>query len=39
VIGGLSLATVATLTFVPVFFSMLHRNDKAAAQITDAVDL
>ena len=27
VIGGLLLATVATLTFVPVFFSLLHRND------------
>ena len=26
VIGGLLLATVATLTFVPVFFSLLHRN-------------
>jgi multidrug efflux pump subunit AcrB len=28
VIGGLLLATVATLTFVPVFFSLVHRNDK-----------
>jgi len=25
VIGGLLLATVATLFFVPVFFSLLHR--------------
>ena len=25
VIGGLALATVATLLFVPVFFSLLHR--------------
>src|SRR5580698_3862972 len=28
VIGGLLLATVATLTFVPVFFSLVHRNDQ-----------
>jgi multidrug efflux pump subunit AcrB len=27
VIGGLLLATVATLTFVPVFFSLMHRHD------------
>ncbi|WP_158941759.1 efflux RND transporter permease subunit [Granulicella sp. S190] len=27
VIGGLSLATFGTLTFVPVFFSFMHRND------------
>jgi multidrug efflux pump subunit AcrB len=27
VIGGLLLATVATLTFVPAFFSLMHRND------------
>jgi Cu/Ag efflux pump CusA len=26
VIGGLMLATVATLLFVPVIFSLLHRN-------------
>jgi multidrug efflux pump subunit AcrB len=32
VIGGLLLATVATLTFVPVFFSLVHRNDKLANQ-------
>jgi len=30
VIGGLSFATVATLFFVPVFFSLLHRERKAA---------
>jgi multidrug efflux pump subunit AcrB len=27
VIGGLFLATFGTLTFVPVFFSFMHRND------------
>jgi multidrug efflux pump subunit AcrB len=32
VIGGLLLATVATLTFVPVFFSLVHRNDKLIEQ-------
>jgi multidrug efflux pump subunit AcrB len=32
VIGGLMLATVATLTFVPVFFSLVHRNDKLFQQ-------
>jgi multidrug efflux pump subunit AcrB len=29
VIGGLLLATFGTLTFVPVFFSLMHRNDPA----------
>ncbi|MDE1178457.1 MAG: efflux RND transporter permease subunit [Edaphobacter sp.] len=28
VIGGLLLATLGTLTFVPMFFSYMHRNDK-----------
>jgi multidrug efflux pump subunit AcrB len=28
VIGGLLLATFGTLTFVPVFFSLMHRNDQ-----------
>jgi len=28
VIGGLLFATVATLLFVPVVFSLVHRNDK-----------
>ena len=32
VIGGLLLATVATLTFVPVFFSLVHRNDRLIEQ-------
>jgi multidrug efflux pump subunit AcrB len=27
VIGGLLLATFGTLTFVPVFFSLMHRKD------------
>jgi len=29
VIGGLLLATVGTLTFVPAFFALMHRNDPA----------
>jgi multidrug efflux pump subunit AcrB len=28
VIGGLLLATFGTLTFVPVFFAFMHRNDR-----------
>ncbi|MFP5266311.1 MAG: efflux RND transporter permease subunit [Acidobacteriota bacterium] len=28
VIGGLVLATLGTLTFVPAFFSLMHRNDR-----------
>jgi multidrug efflux pump subunit AcrB len=39
VIGGLLLATVATLTFVPVFFSLLHRNDRLPGQLADDSDL
>jgi multidrug efflux pump subunit AcrB len=39
VIGGLLLATVATLTFVPVFFSLLHRNDVLPQQLVDDSDL
>jgi len=35
VIGGLLLATVATLTFVPVFFSILHRHNKLPEQVDD----
>jgi multidrug efflux pump subunit AcrB len=38
VIGGLLLATVATLTFVPVFFSLLHRNDQLLHQPVGEVD-
>jgi multidrug efflux pump subunit AcrB len=37
VIGGLLLATFGTLTFVPVFFSLMHRNDSPAEE-TDAMD-
>ena len=32
VIGGLLLATFGTLTFVPAFFSLMHRNDPAVVQ-------
>jgi multidrug efflux pump subunit AcrB len=32
VIGGLLLATFGTLTFVPIFFSLMHRNDPAVVQ-------
>ncbi|MDR3744651.1 MAG: efflux RND transporter permease subunit [Acidobacteriaceae bacterium] len=37
VIGGLLLATFGTLTFVPVFFSLMHRNDSPAEE-TEAMD-
>jgi multidrug efflux pump subunit AcrB len=37
VIGGLLLATTATLFFVPVFFSLLHRN-RAQATTNGTVD-
>ena len=33
VIGGLMLATFGTLTFVPILFSLMHRNDPAHAQV------
>jgi multidrug efflux pump subunit AcrB len=32
VIGGLAVATIATLFFVPVVFSVLHRNTKATGE-------
>jgi Cu/Ag efflux pump CusA len=32
VIGGLTLATVATLFFVPVVFSLLHRSSTAGGK-------
>ncbi len=32
VIGGLLLATFGTLTFVPAFFSLMHRNDPPPAE-------
>jgi len=31
VIGGLMLATVATLVFVPLLFSMVHNRDRAGS--------
>jgi len=37
VIGGLLLATFGTLTFVPVFFSFMHRNDRT--QVSPQADL
>jgi multidrug efflux pump subunit AcrB len=36
VIGGLLLATFGTLTFVPVFFALMHRNDPPHAKSQDA---
>jgi CzcA family heavy metal efflux pump len=36
VIGGLLLATFGTLTFVPLFFSLMHRNDPPRAQAQPA---
>ena len=35
VIGGLLLATFGTLTFVPVFFSLMHRNDPPSQSETE----
>jgi multidrug efflux pump subunit AcrB len=37
VIGGLAFATVATLLFVPVVFSIAHRNYKRAAAPSIAI--
>jgi len=37
VIGGLAVATVATLFFVPVVFSVLHRKTNAPADAEPAV--
>ncbi len=36
VIGGLTFATVATLFFVPVFFSLAHRRSKPVAETPDS---
>jgi multidrug efflux pump subunit AcrB len=33
VIGGLAVATLATLFFVPVVFSLLHRKTSARAEL------
>ena len=38
VIGGLLLATFGTLTFVPVFFSLMHRNDTPVQRAESAAD-
>jgi multidrug efflux pump subunit AcrB len=39
VIGGLTFATVATLFFVPVFFSLVHsRREKAESPLAEASD-
>jgi CzcA family heavy metal efflux pump len=35
VIGGLLLATLGTLTFVPAFFSFMHRNDPPSVQAAE----
>jgi multidrug efflux pump subunit AcrB len=37
VIGGLILATVATLMFVPVVFSMVHRTMEPRTDVTSEV--
>jgi Cu/Ag efflux pump CusA len=34
VIGGLAVATFATLMFVPVIFSLVHKNRRVAAAPT-----
>ncbi|HZM01486.1 MAG TPA: efflux RND transporter permease subunit [Candidatus Saccharimonadales bacterium] len=39
VIGGLILATVATLFFVPVVFSLMHRRDPKTAESSTVNDL
>ena len=38
VIGGLLFATVATLFFVPVFFSLLHGRKKRLARVKQGID-
>jgi multidrug efflux pump subunit AcrB len=35
VIGGLLLATFGTLTFVPTFFALMHRNDPPLTTVQD----
>jgi multidrug efflux pump subunit AcrB len=39
VIGGLAVATLATLFFVPTVFSVLHRNRHSQAPETSGVSL
>jgi multidrug efflux pump subunit AcrB len=36
VIGGLLLATLGTLTFVPTFFAFMHRNDPPLTKVQDS---
>jgi multidrug efflux pump subunit AcrB len=38
VIGGLIFATVATLFFVPVVFSIIHRHRRPAASLGEALE-
>ncbi|MDQ2835116.1 MAG: efflux RND transporter permease subunit [Acidobacteriota bacterium] len=38
VIGGLLLATFGTLTFVPTFFALMHRNDPLPSQQPDQTE-
>jgi multidrug efflux pump subunit AcrB len=38
VIGGLVLATVATLTFVPALFSIMHRSTGARREVRDGAE-
>ena len=38
VIGGLLLATFGTLTFVPVFFSFMHRNDAPPSKSNESLN-
>ena len=38
-IGGLLLATFGTLTFVPAFFSLVHRNDRAMVANEEEVEV
>jgi Cu/Ag efflux pump CusA len=39
VIGGLTVATIATLFFVPTVFSVLHRNRDSQAPETSGASL
>jgi len=39
VIGGLTVATIATLFFVPTVFSVLHRNRRSHASETSGASL
>jgi multidrug efflux pump subunit AcrB len=39
VIGGLAVATIATLFFVPTVFSVLHRNRHSQAPVDSGASL